>query len=209
MQIGRGLWLISTFPSLNVNINKYPAIKRHLLSFGKERLAQDGCQLVGGGRSRKKTPHSWYELQDTCAYHQTFSSDKVIWIQLVDRGRFAYDDSGTFVEASGCMFTGKKIKFLCAFLNSELAHWYIRKTAPTSGMGTSQWKKIYVESIPVFSPTPAIENSLNRLVDEARSVKPFDSKRLSEIEKQVDRIIYESYGIFEEEAAAIGSAIDS
>ena len=31
------LWLISTFPSKNYNIDKYPAIKNHLLSFGVEK----------------------------------------------------------------------------------------------------------------------------------------------------------------------------
>ena len=55
------LWLIATFPALAVNIDNYPAVKRHLLSFGKARLEQSGRTLPNGTKSRKKTIHAWYE----------------------------------------------------------------------------------------------------------------------------------------------------
>ena len=64
-----GLWMIATFPSLHLGINDYPAVKRHLLSYDKKRLEQAGKTLSDGRKSRKKTPHHWFELQDTCAYH--------------------------------------------------------------------------------------------------------------------------------------------
>ena len=162
-------WLIATFPSISLDIDSYPAIKRHLLSFGKERLSQEGCLLPGGYRSRKKTPHAWYELQDTCAYHEHFLEEKVIWIELVDRGRFAYDSTGRFVEATAFMATGVHMKYLCTFLNSELAYWYMLKTAPTSGMGVLRWKKLYVESMPVALPTLSANASMCGLIDEVLS----------------------------------------
>ncbi len=49
-------YLISTFPALGLDIDEYPAIKRHLLSFGKGRLAQEGCQLPGGGGDQERRP---------------------------------------------------------------------------------------------------------------------------------------------------------
>ena len=198
-----GLWLISTFPSLNLDIDAYPAIKRHLLSFGKERLVQDGRRLPRGGRSRKKTSNAWYELQDTCAYHEEFASEKVIWIELVDRGRFAYDESGIFIEATTFMITGEQMSYLCAFLNSRLAHWYILKTAPTSGMGVPRWKKVYVESMPVAIPRLSVAEALRRLVDEARSVTASDKKRLAQIEKRINELIYETLGFSVEEVEVI------
>ena len=66
------LWLIATFPSLHLDIENYPAIKRHLLTYGKARLEQAGKKLPDGSKSRKRTPHAWFELQDTCAYHAEF-----------------------------------------------------------------------------------------------------------------------------------------
>ena len=47
----KGLWLIATFPALDLNIDDYPAVKRHLLSFGKRRLEQSGKRLPNGERS--------------------------------------------------------------------------------------------------------------------------------------------------------------
>ncbi|MDQ1085573.1 hypothetical protein [Siphonobacter sp. SORGH_AS_1065] len=35
-------WLISTFPSLKLDIDDYPAVKQHLKTFGIERLNQTG-----------------------------------------------------------------------------------------------------------------------------------------------------------------------
>ena len=50
-----GLWVIATFPSKKIDINRYPAVKNYLKSFGKrlEQSGKPGC--------RKKTPHKWFE----------------------------------------------------------------------------------------------------------------------------------------------------
>ena len=67
-----GRWLITTFPSLGLEIENYPAIKKYLLSHGRDRLAQTGKPLPDGQKARKKTKHQWFELQDTCAYQGDF-----------------------------------------------------------------------------------------------------------------------------------------
>ena len=197
-----GLWLISTFPSLNLDIDTFPAIKRHLLSFGKDRLAQEGRRLPSGGNSRKKTPNAWYELQDTCAYHEDFERNKVIWIELVDEGRFAFDESGTFIEATAFMLTGKETKPLCALLNSSIARWYIRKNAPTSGLGTLRWKKVYVESIPLVKSKLELI-SLGILVDKAKLCN--DYNKILSIEEDIDSIVCHSYGFSTAEIDVIKS----
>ncbi|ETR70361.1 MAG: hypothetical protein OMM_03292 [Candidatus Magnetoglobus multicellularis str. Araruama] len=43
------LWLIATFPALNLNIDNYPAVKKYLESFGKR------IEQTGEAGSRKKT----------------------------------------------------------------------------------------------------------------------------------------------------------
>ena len=75
-----GLYLISTFPVLNLNIGDYPAVKNYLLEFGKDRLAQTGEILADGTKSRKKTGNQWFELQDQIAYYPEFAREKVIWV---------------------------------------------------------------------------------------------------------------------------------
>ena len=189
-----GLWLIDTHNGYDseppIDINEYPAVKVHLDRF---------IQRLESRHDKGVTP---YNLRN-CAYRDIFALEKVIWIELVDRGRFAYDESGMLIEATTFMITGDEMKYLCAFLNSRLAHWYIRKTAPTSGMGVSRWKKVYVESIPVAMPGSSAVSTLHRLVDEARSVTSSDEKRHTQIEKLIDTLIYETYGISSEEAKVI------
>lgn len=49
------LWLIATFPSKNYNIDDYPAVKKYLLGFGKERLEQSGKEFLSNGKKVKAT----------------------------------------------------------------------------------------------------------------------------------------------------------
>ena len=61
------LYIITTFPSLKIDIEMYSAVKQHLLSFGFDRLKQTGD--VG---SRKKSNNKWFETQDSIGYWEDF-----------------------------------------------------------------------------------------------------------------------------------------
>lgn len=161
----RGLWLIATFPALNVNIDDYPAVKRHLLSFGKERLEQSGKRLSNGTRARKRTGHAWFEMQDTCAYHADFRNEKLVWIDLADEGRFSYDDRAMFAVNTVYILTGSAIKVLCAVLNSKLVTWYVKNTAVTSGMRATRWFGYVVEGIPIPEPAEPERVALEQVTE--------------------------------------------
>ena len=114
----RKLWLIATFPALALNIDDYPAVKSHLLSFGKQRLEQSGKRLPNGARARKKTANAWFEMQDTCAYHGDFTKEKAVldracqcWALRLRQREGFYGEATTFV-----LMTGESIKYLCAVL---------------------------------------------------------------------------------------------
>jgi type II restriction/modification system DNA methylase subunit YeeA len=65
------LWLIATFPSRHYDIEEFPAVKAHLLLFGKERLEQTGKKYIINGeevKARKKTNNKWFETQDSISY---------------------------------------------------------------------------------------------------------------------------------------------
>ncbi|MBO5466204.1 MAG: Eco57I restriction-modification methylase domain-containing protein, partial [Prevotella sp.] len=65
------LYLIATFPSRHYDIDRYPAVKQYLLSFGIERLEQTGKTHVVDGekvKARKKTNNKWFETQDSISY---------------------------------------------------------------------------------------------------------------------------------------------
>lgn len=198
------LWLITTFPSLQLDIDGYPAIKKFLSSFGRARLEQSGKPLAGGGRSRKKTQHSWFETQDATAYHNDFAKEKLIWIDLTDRGRFAYDDGGMFCVNTAFILSGKAIKYLCALLNSKLTTWYMNNTALNSGMGVTRWIPISVERIPLPKITAAQQRPFIRLVDRILHAKTADSAADTRAEEaEIDRRVYALYGLTPAEVTAV------
>ena len=132
-----GKWLIDTHNGYGdepeVDVADYPAVKRHLDRF---------LPALQRRRDKGRTP---YNLRD-CAYHEDFTEEKLFWIDLVDQGRFAYDDGTLFGTNTTYFLTGENLKFLCAVLNSKLTYCFLRHTAPTSGMGVIRWMKVYVES---------------------------------------------------------------
>ena len=190
-----GLWLIATFPAAGVDINDYPAVRRWLSSFGR-RLHQTGEKLPGGIRARKKTQHAWWELQDSCAYYGDFEKPKILWIELADKGRFALDRKRLFVEATAFMATSTKASdliWLCATLNSALASWWVRTTAPTSGAGATRWKKVYVETLPLPTCRPETVARVTSLVE--RSVETCNAQSQSRLQDRIDREVAMAYGL--------------
>ena len=190
-----GKWLIDTHNGYGdtplVDIDDHPAIKVHLNGF-YTRLERRG--------DKGKTP---YNLRN-CAYHEDFAKEKLLWIELAGHGRFAYDDQGVFGEATTFMMTGKYLKYLCALLNSTVSHWFLQHVAPTSGMGTLRWKKVYVETIPIPKIPAEDQRPFIRLVDEILEAKATDPNAdTSHLEWEIDRLVYDLYGLTEEEDTSI------
>ncbi len=179
-----------------VNIDDYPAIKTHLDSYYTQ---------LEKRHDKGRTP---YNLRN-CAYYPEFAKEKLFWIELVDKGRFSYDNSGIYGEATTFMMTGESsLKYLCAVLNANLVRWFLNQIAPTSGMGTLRWKKIYVERIPVPKISAAKQRPFVRLVDrilEAKAADP-DADTTAD-EAEIDRLVYELYGLTEEEDTAVERAL--
>lgn len=188
-----GKWLIDTHNGHDdvppIEVDDYPAVKAHLDQH-YEKLARRHDKGI--------TP---YHLRN-CAYHAEFARTKLLWIELAERGRFVYDEGGLYPEATAFLMTGSPLKFLCSVLNSKLASWYLRQSAPTSGMGTLRWKKVYVEAIPVPVISSANQLAFARLVDDifVRLSSDADAK---DLELKIDGLVSELYGLTEEEVSAV------
>ena len=149
------LYIIATFPSRHYDIDKYPAVKDYLLSFGLERLEQTGKTHKLNGetiKARKKTSNKWFETQDSISYWDDFSKQQIVWIELSDEPKFAFAENVTSVNTVFFM-TGEHILHLLGLLNSKLITWYFRHCiGTTSGVGTNRWLKYTIEQIPM-APT--------------------------------------------------------
>ncbi|MBQ9454984.1 MAG: N-6 DNA methylase [Thermoguttaceae bacterium] len=142
------LWLIGTFPALHLNIDEYPAIQKHLLSFGKERLNQSGEK-----GSRKKTSNQWFETQDTISYYEDFAKPKIIYPNMTSVFPFMYDTSGFVSNDKSFIMTADddsvSLPFLTAVFNSSLAKLWIWYNCPELQGGTREVRKVFFENFPV------------------------------------------------------------
>ena len=199
-----GLWLIATLPALNINVDDYPAVKNHLLSFGKARLEQVGKQLPGGGKSRSKTGNAWYEVQNNCAYHEEFAKEKLFWMDISNINRFAYSETEMYCNNTGFIMTGESLKYLCTILNSTIVKWLMKNITRTSGMGVTRWERFSIEKLMIPQISVVEQKPFIQLMDrilQAKAANP--SADTGVLEKKIDRLVYQLYGLTEEEIATV------
>ena len=119
-------------------------------------------------------------------------------------GRFAYSGTEEYCNNKGFMMSGKSMKYLSAILNSTLTTWFMKNTSRTTGMGLLQWEKFATERIPIPLCSASDQAVLVDLVDRAVSKKVADrGSDTFEEERQIDRRVYELYGLNRQEIAAV------
>ena len=199
-----GLWVIGTFPTLDLDINKYPTLKGYLETF-MPRIDQSGKE-----NCRKKTGNQWFETQDNIAYWRDFEKEKIIWNRIASELCFSYDNDMYYILDSMFIIVCPNshiLKFLLGVLNSSLSKHWIRKYAATLGNGT-YGAKIYIEKIPIpeiTSKNKELANQIVTLVQKIIESKKID-KDTSNLESKIDSLIYELYQLTPNEIEIIESS---
>ena len=199
-----GLWLI--YSHSDIIENDYPAIREHLLQH-KERLSK---RRGGANRNTGEVPYEWWQLQvdyyNSAAY-KDFTREKLFWMDLTERGRFAYDSHEMMCVNTVFIMTGKAIKYLCAVLNSNLITWFMGSTALNSGMGVTRWIGYTVKHIPIPPISAAEQRPFIALVDRILQAKAADPQAdTTELEEEIDLLVYDLYGLTGEEVSTIADA---
>jgi hypothetical protein len=199
------LYLIATFPSLKIDIEKYPAVKKHLLSFGMKRLEQTGKEYKVNGetiKARKKTTNKWFETQDSISYWDDFNRQKIVWGEISDKTKFALDMNGDYyAEATSFLMTGTKLAYLVCYLNSTLSEYLFSKIGTTTGVGTVRWKKFKIEQLYIPLVTKIQEQFFETLLTRLKK------KEISEI--VINQNIYKICGLSEDEILFIENYANS
>ncbi|WP_288567081.1 N-6 DNA methylase [uncultured Treponema sp.] len=202
------LYLIATFPAKHYDIEKYPAVKDYLLSFGMERLEQTGKEHTIKGekiKARKKTNNKWFETQDSISYWDEFNKPKMLWSETMrvhkhsnERfPRFSFDYNG-FITDKTCFFAvGEKLEWIVCFLNSYVGQYLCSKYVSILDNGGYLMQKIYIEKIPL----PSVPDKMLDLC------KSQIKKATKEKENEIDLKIYNIYGFNNEEIKYLKSII--
>ncbi|MBD2316249.1 class I SAM-dependent DNA methyltransferase [Phormidium tenue] len=139
----------------------------------------------------------WWELR-ACDYYQEFEKPKIMYQKFQVKPCFIYDDQGLYCNDSMWIIS-KDDKVLLAILNSNMGWWLISKycTAIQNGYQLI-WK--YFGQIPIPKATQNQSKSITSIVDKILTAKKGDRHAdTSELEKAIDALVYQLYGLTEEE----------
>ena len=167
------LYIITTFPSLKIDIELYPAVKQHLLSFGYDRLKQTGEK-----GARKKTNNKWFETQDSIGYWEDFFKQKIVYPNMTKFMPFFLDNENFLVNQKCFIMTGEKLAYLTAFLNSNIFKICYRDNFPELQGGTRELSKIFFEQMKIPDIQHIINEDFDILVDDMQKGEDNASLRL-------------------------------
>ena len=129
----------------------FPSIYKHLLLYRDKDsplVRKDSKGKVQTLIDRADQGSHWSNLRN-CAYIDSFDKEKIVWLSISDKPAFALDTKKMYVTAPAYIMTSSCNKYLVTMLNSKAMEWYLDKVSSSTGQGTNQWSKIFVEKLPI------------------------------------------------------------
>jgi len=177
-----------------IAIETYPAVLRYLSGF-REQLAE-----------RWEPSHGqceWYELRP-CEYYAEFEKPKIVWPDIAKKPQFSYDRTGAYGGNTMYILPTDDLHLL-GLLNSSVVAFFYTQISSTVRGDYLRFIATYMEQVPIPQPSPAqraaIESLVRKLLD-AHHV-PGTSRDTSEWEQELNALVYEVYGLTEEEIAIV------
>jgi hypothetical protein len=174
---------------------QYPAVYNHLLQHKRE--------LSNRNKAETGIRYEWYALQRWGAnYWEDFYRQKIVYIEIMtdnpqegyDFPAFSFDTMGCICLNTAYIMTGEitELKYILAILNSKLGKQLVKFYV--TQLQNRQFRMLH-QSV-IYFPIPKIVNN-----------KPMKIERLQEEKsyKAIDMLVYELYGLDEEEIEFIES----
>ena len=187
------LYLINTHNGVKdkniprIDIKYYPAVKKHLDEYWDK---------ISTRADKGDTP---YNLRN-CAYMEDFFKPKIVWGEISDKSKFAFDFEGRFMpEATTFYMNGENIEFLLAALNSSLSEWFFSKIGTTTGVGTVRWKKYTIEQLLVAKPENGLLKKYLTFFEKFKNSKV----TVSDFEEYSNNLMFSLYKLTDKEIAFI------
>ena len=182
------LWLINTHNGIRgklerIHIEDYPAVKAHLDQY---------WDRISKRADKGDTP---YNLRN-CAYLEDFNKPKIVWGEISDRSKFAFEAYGSFIpEATTFLMVGSDLSYLLCVLNSPLSEWFFSKVGTTTGVGTVRWKKYTIHELLI----PFVNVKLRQLFQQIVEKYVIGNITSEQLSKYSNKILYEVVGLIDEE----------
>lgn len=183
--------------------NNFPNLFNHLKAFET------------AAKKRTDQGDYWWELR-ACDYYEEFSKTKIMLPDISLRGNFIIDEKENYCVNTSYII-GSDDKYLLGILNSVLITFFYSKLSSTYRGGYLRFIYQYVEQIPIKTidsnnkAEVQIKEQITLLVTQmleakkqlakakTEADKEYLEKKCSTIDRQIDQLVYELYGLTEEE----------
>ncbi|MGP8320883.1 MAG: Eco57I restriction-modification methylase domain-containing protein, partial [Methanosarcinaceae archaeon] len=185
-------WIIYTDSKFKnpKNIKPYPNIKKHLDKFQK---------II----TSSNKPYGLHRARD----EKFFKDEKLIVARKCAEPQFCYTDFDCYVSATFYVIKTERsdLKYLTALLNSKLIKFWLKNQGKMQG-DNYQIDKEPLLNLPLKIINAKKQKPFIKLVDQILEKKKDNSKAdTGELEKKIDGMVYELYGLGEEREVVINS----
>ncbi|MBK8109557.1 MAG: hypothetical protein IPK46_04050 [Saprospiraceae bacterium] len=175
---------ISDFPLLVQHFKKYETELKKRLDKGKD----------------------FWQLR-SCEYYSKFEETKIHIPAFAMEPRFTFDENG-FYSLGPAYFVSTPSKYLAAIMNSKLFWFFLKKLTPVLGdeenSGRLVIRTVYLKEVPIKNVSEKEQEPFITLVNQILTRKSFgNSLDTKDLESQIDQLVYELYGLTEEEIGIV------
>ena len=206
-----GLYLLATGYDLDIP-KKYPAIYNHLETLAK-RMDSGMIKTKGKGLlNRDDQGENWWNLR-ACAYYSEFDKEKIVWQEMAKEGKFLIDKNKFYSLDTTRFLTGKNLSYLLGLLNSGFFLFAFKNYYAGGHLGSKgvRFKSEFMKNFPIPPITDAnqpiaeqIEMQVDKILDAKHTGPEADT---SDLENEIDKLVYELYNLTEEEIAIVEESI--
>lgn len=164
----------------------YPAIARHLYPFKS--------------KAEKRTDKGdfWWELR-ACDYYDEFEKPKIMLPDISLKCEALIDESGGLYSVNTAYIIPNLTKSDLGILNSRLTLFFYSNLSQTIRGGYFRFIRQYLAQIPMIR-TNKLDEYVNRIIELKKQNPSADTTAL---ESQIDALVYELYGLSEEEVKIV------
>ncbi len=171
----------------------YPALYRHLSEF--RTLLKD----------RNDQGQFWWELR-SCSYWSEFNASKIVFNETSKELHAFVDHEGLRINKTGFIIIASENEYLLGIMNSQMMDYYYRFNFPSWGDpwngGRVQFRKDRMISLPIFPASSSLKAKMTDCVRKILATKKRNPNAdVSDLEHQIDEMVYELYGLTPEENA--------
>jgi hypothetical protein len=187
--------------------DNYPAVADHLMPFAET------------AQKRYDKGEYWWELR-ACGYYDKFEQSKIVVPAIVRSASYSFDRSGFYSNDKTSIIVTDDL-YLLGVLNSKIPDLVMHAISSTKRGGYFEYKPMYLEQLPIRTinfDDPAdvarhdkmvalVERMLALHKKLAAATIPADKqlyqRQVETTDRQIDTLVYELYGLTEEEIGVV------